>query len=168
MNKGSREDSGLYASDREAFSTALRRMCCKHKSLPSSYAITNELERIEEFPYRRGGSADVFCGWYRGSKVAIKRIRRGSNHANVERACLSVHLRFEMALTRVRQRFCHEVVLWKQFRHPNLLPLLGATKYSDTLTMVSEWMENGTIMDFIVAHPGTNRLKLASVPENLK
>ena len=71
-------------------------------------------------------------------------------------------------LTRVRQKFCHEVVLWKQFRHPNLLPLLGATKSSDTLTMVSEWMENGTIMDFIVAHPGTNRLKLASVPENLK
>ena len=66
-------------------------------------------------------------------------------------------------LTRVRQKFCHEVVLWKQLRHPNLLPLLGATKSSDTLMMVSEWMENGTIMDFITACPQTNRLKLVSI-----
>ena len=71
-------------------------------------------------------------------------------------------------LTRVRQRFCHEVVLWKQFKHPNLLPLLGATKTSHTLLMVSEWMEHGTIMDLVTACPKTNRLKLVSVPPNRK
>ena len=70
--------------------------------------------------------------------------------------------------TRVRQRFCHEVVLWKQFEHPNLLPLIGATKTSHTLIMVSEWMEHGTIMDFVTAFPETNRLKLVSVLPNLK
>ena len=137
--------------------------------MPSSYAITNDLEQIEEFPCKRGGSADVFCGWYHGSKVAIKLIRPSSNHASVERVRLYVSP-FQNAdvLTRARQKFCHEVVLWKQFRHPNLLPLLGATKSSYTLMMISEWMENGTIMDFIVARPGTNRLKLASIPENPK
>ena len=147
----------------------LRKMCCKHKLLPSSYAITNDLECIEDLPRGYGGSADVFCGWYRGSKVAIKRIRHSSNHANVERAGLYLSL-FQNSdvLTRARQKFCYEVVLWKQFRHPNLLPLLGATKSSHTLMMISEWMENRTIMDFIVAHPGTNRLKLVSIPENLK
>ena len=96
VSKGSREDSGLCTSDRKMFSIVLRKMCCKHRLLPSSYTITNELERIEGFPCGHGGSADVFCGWYRGSKVAIKRIRRGSNHANVERVRLSVYLRFEM------------------------------------------------------------------------
>jgi hypothetical protein len=29
--------------------------------------------------------------------------------------------------------------------------------------MVSEWMEHGTIKDFITAHPETNRLKLVSI-----
>ena len=142
----------------------LRKMCCKHKLLPSSYAITNDLERIEEIPCKRGGSADVFCGWYRGSKVAIKLIHPNSNHAKMERVRLYASP-FQNAdvLTKVRQKFCHEVVLWKQFRHPNLLPLLGATKSSHALMMVSEWMENGTITDFIVAHPGTNRLKLVSI-----
>ena len=55
-----------------------------------------------------------------------------------------------------------------QFKHPNLLPLLGATKSSHTLMMVSEWMEHGTIMDCVTAFPETNRLKLVSVHPNLK
>ena len=67
-------------------------MCCKHKLLPSSYAITDEPERIEEFPSGSGGSADVFCGWHRGSKVAIKQIRHSPNLAGVERARLPTHL----------------------------------------------------------------------------
>ena len=71
-------------------------------------------------------------------------------------------------LMSARQRFCHEVVLWKQFRHSNLLPLLGATKSLHTLMMVSEWMEHGTIMDFVTAFPGTNRLKLVRGPSNPK
>ena len=147
----------------------LRKMCCKYKVLPSSYAITNELERIEEFPSSGGGSADVFCGWYRGSKVAIKRIRHDSNRASVERVRLYASLfRNADVLMRVRQRFCHEVVLWKQFKHPNLLPLLGATKALYTLIMVSEWMEHGTIMEFVTLFPETNRLKLVSVRPNLE
>ena len=56
------------------------------------------------------------------------------------------------------------MVLWKQFKHPNLLQLMGAKKSSQALLMVSEWMEHGTIMDFVVACPGTNRLKLVSIP----
>lgn len=69
----------------------------------------------------------------------------------------------QRVLTRTEQKFCCEVVLWKQFKHPNLLPLVGARKASHSLIMVSEWMEHGTIMDFIIAHPETNRLRLVSI-----
>ena len=55
------------------------------------------------------------------------------------------------------------MVLWKQFKHPNLLQLVGAKKSPSAMVMISEWMEHGTIMDFVVACPGTNRLKLVSV-----
>ena len=98
LNKGSHEDSGLCASDRETFSTVLRKMCCKHKLLPSSYAIADELERVEKFPSGSGGSAYVFCGWYRGSKVAIKQIRHSPNLARVEKVPLSTHLSFKMRM----------------------------------------------------------------------
>ena len=53
----------------------LGRMCREHAVLPSSYTINGELERIGEFPCGRGGNADVYCGMYRGSKVAIKVLR---------------------------------------------------------------------------------------------
>lgn len=66
-------------------------------------------------------------------------------------------------LTRARQSFYREVVSWKQFKHPNLLLLEAATKTSRGLTMISKWMESGTIMDFVVAHPGTNRPKLVTI-----
>ena len=69
----------------------------------------------------------------------------------------------QRVLTGTEQRFCCEVVLWKQLKHPNLLPLVGARKVSHSLIMVSEWMEHGTIMDFIIARPETNRLRLVSI-----
>ena len=64
------------------------------------------------------------------------------------------------------QEFCREVVIWKQFKHPNLLEFVGAKVSASDLMMVSEWMEYGTIMDFVTAFPETNRLKLVSIFPN--
>ena len=66
-------------------------------------------------------------------------------------------------LMKARQRFCSEVVLWKRFKHPNLLQLVGVKKSPSAMMMISKWMEHGTIIDFVIACPGTNRLKLVSV-----
>lgn len=55
------------------------------------------------------------------------------------------------------------MVIWKQLKHSNLLPLVGAKKSPQTLVMISEWMEHGTIMDFVAAYPETSRLKLVSI-----
>ena len=53
----------------------LRKMCREHRMLPTSYVITNKLNRIGELPSGSGGNADVWCGVYQGSKVAIKVLR---------------------------------------------------------------------------------------------
>ena len=58
------------------------------------------------------------------------------------------------------QRFCKEVVTWKSLRHQNVLPLLGVMMIKDQLTMVSEWMVNGNINEFIKAHRDANRFDL--------
>ena len=164
MSKGLDEGSGLCAYHRERFFVALRKMCCKHKLLPSSYAITSELEWTEDIPLKSGGSADVWRGRYRGSMVAIKVLRVDKeNLASLERVRLSQSAKISRVLTRARQSFYREVVSWKQFKHPNLLLLEAAIKTWRGLTMISEWMESGTIMDFIVAHPETNRLKLVGI-----
>ena len=53
-----------------------------------------------------------------------------------------------------------EVVTWKSLRHPNVLPLLGATMSETRLTMVSEWMMNSNINDFTRAHVDVDRFGL--------
>ena len=64
----------------------LRKMCLEHKRLPPSYAITDELKWIGDYPYGGGGNADVWRGVYRGSGVAIKVLRVNSrNLARLEK-----------------------------------------------------------------------------------
>ena len=58
------------------------------------------------------------------------------------------------------QRFCREGVAWRHLRHPNILPLLGVTVTEHQFALVSEWMENGNINDFIEKDRHVNRVEL--------
>jgi len=50
--------------------------------------------------------------------------------------------------------------MWKTLRHPNVLPLLGVTMNSSQFVMVSEWMANGNINEFIKAYLNVDRFGL--------
>jgi len=52
--------------------------------------------------------------------------------------------------------------MWKALDHPNVVPLLGVPRDRSRLkfAMVSEWMTNGNINEFIRACPDANRFKL--------
>ena len=58
------------------------------------------------------------------------------------------------------QGFCREGVAWKHLRHPNILPLLGVTVSEHRFALVSEWMENGNINEFIERDCHVNRTEL--------
>ena len=49
---------------------------------------------------------------------------------------------------------------WKWLRHDNVLPFLGVT--SMPFRMVSPWMENGNIMNFLKYNPEQNPFDLVS------
>ena len=49
---------------------------------------------------------------------------------------------------------------WRALRHPNVLPLLGVIMTDDQFVMVSEWMTNGNINQFVATQCGANRFKL--------
>ena len=61
------------------------------------------------------------------------------------------------------QRFCREGVAWKHLRHPNILPFLGVTVSGCRLAMVSEWMDNGNINEFVEKDQHVNRTVLVRV-----
>ena len=54
--------------------------------------------------------------------------------------------------------------MWSALRHPNVLPLLGATTTGVELAMVSEWMVNGNISEFLEVYPDVDRLELVGFP----
>jgi serine/threonine protein kinase len=64
------------------------------------------------------------------------------------------------------QGFRKEALTWRQFTHPNALPFLGIYHLEDPrprLCLVSPWMENGNIANYLEANPfGINRLTLVS------
>ena len=62
------------------------------------------------------------------------------------------------------QAFCKEFVTWKALRHQNVLPLIGVMMTEDRFAMVSEWMTNGNINEFVRAHWDANRFELVSSP----
>ena len=49
---------------------------------------------------------------------------------------------------------------WKTLQHPNVLPLLGVTMYDVHFAMISEWMSNGNINEFIEVNRDKNRFEL--------
>ena len=61
------------------------------------------------------------------------------------------------------QRFCKEVLTWKSLRHQNILPLLGVATSDNQFAMVSEWMANGNINEFVKVHREANRFKLVGL-----
>lgn len=50
--------------------------------------------------------------------------------------------------------------MWNRRPHPNILPLLGVS--ADKFIMVSDWMENGNIRQYVSNHPDVNRPLLVS------
>ena len=64
------------------------------------------------------------------------------------------------ALMDVVQRFCRGVIMWKALQHPNVLRLIGVTMSKTQFAMVSDWMANGNIDGFLMAHPDADRLEL--------
>jgi len=49
--------------------------------------------------------------------------------------------------------------MWKTLHHPDVLPLLGVTVSDGHFAMVSEWMTNGNINEFVTVHRNVNRFE---------
>ena len=60
----------------------------------------------------------------------------------------------------VAQRLYKQVVLWKSLRHPNVLQLVGVTMSDGHSAIVSEWMTNGDVNEYVKTHRDANRFEL--------
>ena len=60
------------------------------------------------------------------------------------------------------QTFHQVTVVWKHLKHPNIVPLLGAT--IDPPQLISDRMPGGTLTEYVASHPDTDRTSLVSDP----
>ena len=50
--------------------------------------------------------------------------------------------------------------MWKTLRHQNILPLMGVMMSENQFVMISEWMMNGNINNFVRTRSDVNRVRL--------
>ncbi|KAG9127222.1 hypothetical protein FRC07_000140 [Ceratobasidium sp. 392] len=99
-------------------------------------------------PNSWGGCGGVYRGaLLDGRQVAVKAIftQRGDEKAKK-------HLKHT----------ARELHIWSKCKHPNVAELMGFAEFHGQLAMVSLWMENGNLRDFVKENPDVNRLDLCT------
>ncbi|CAE6495386.1 unnamed protein product [Rhizoctonia solani] len=97
----------------------------------------------------QGGTGDVFQGYLvDGSKVAIKCPRNFDTSEEDGREALKA--------------IAKEGYLWLKHRHANVLEIFGLALFRNHIALVSPWMENGTVLNYVKKQPTADRLNLCS------
>ncbi|KAF9789484.1 kinase-like domain-containing protein [Thelephora terrestris] len=121
----------------------LYKVCGRHAIIPGALRVTVKYDRMGCALYK-GGFADVWKGEHSGRHVAVKVLRTYSTSD----------------LQKIIGKFCKEVVTWRSLNHPNILPLVGVTMSETQFAIVSDWMENGNINEYVKENPDAERLPL--------
>ncbi|KAG8779062.1 hypothetical protein FRC12_024663 [Ceratobasidium sp. 428] len=158
--------------------------CWSHKApdRPSALEVKNRLEVLEP-NWEHGGCPDVtyrldlsrcdvyantgghFSDVYQGvlvggEKVAIKRpqYRYLENHVQVKKV-LKVDQRL---LDKCHPRIAQEAYARSKLKHPNVLEVVGLATFRGQISIVSPWMENGTLPGYISKYPDVDRFELCT------
>ncbi|KAJ7617184.1 kinase-like domain-containing protein [Roridomyces roridus] len=119
---------------------------------PSSLFISGVTQR-EHMDTCFGGFGDVYKAMYQGSAVALK-LLRGIQSSKQQH---------------VLRQFRREALVWKRLCHPNIVPLLGIDKetFDPFPCMVSPWMPNGTVIEYLSKFQHSQRQKIVDqlIPE---
>ncbi|KLO15208.1 kinase-like protein [Schizopora paradoxa] len=107
------------------------------------------VNNVGQFPIASGGFGDVWRGEWEDRTVALKTVR----------AAILVSQNDDT----IHRRLCKEVLLWRQLRHRHLLEFIGIC--NDVLqspAIVSPWMQNGSVLQFVRLQPSAVKLRLLS------
>ncbi|KAG9089081.1 hypothetical protein FRC06_001722, partial [Ceratobasidium sp. 370] len=111
--------------------------------------LTGSIDRssFSSRPIARDGFGEVYRGrLWDGTQVAIKTIR---THEEYEE---SKHLKDS----------ARELRTWSKCNHPNVARLMGLAEFNDQIAMVSPWMENGHLRNYVNKNPTVDRLELCT------
>lgn len=133
---------------------------------PQSIVLT-EVQVHGQLSMSGGSYGDIWKGTVHGDSVCVKVMRVFGCPTDVEKlrkVCVQQSVSSYWYLSDGwLQLFALEAVIWKQLSHPNILPFLGIHIWlseSPRVCLVSPWLVNGNVMDFLGRFPETDRLKM--------
>ena len=111
-------------------------------------------------PFTSGAYGDLFKGNHRTKgALALKRLHRQSENDSDSK----VAKRVTRSPISGQQAYISEARVWRKLCHPNVLSCLGILhNEAQDIFLVSPWMDNGSLMDFIASHPDVDRTSLVS------
>ncbi|KAJ3516154.1 hypothetical protein NMY22_g14278 [Coprinellus aureogranulatus] len=141
--------------DRRRCLDALLRVSKECQRYPTCLRLGDQIHLNLENPPTAGGSfGDVYQGHVAGEDVAVKVFR-------VYLRTMEDREKFDRFMKTVWK----ETIIWCQLYHANVLPCYGVyhrPSAANQIGLVSPWMENGTIVQFLEKNPHANRLLLLS------
>ncbi|KAJ7828876.1 kinase-like domain-containing protein, partial [Mycena leptocephala] len=125
------------------------------KILPETIAIQG-VTLLKVHPINAGGFANIYHGTYVNTdmeqvEVALKVLRIFHDQSDNDRR-------------KDLQKFAKEALIWHYLRHPNIVPLLGVdgtTFPGLTMAMVSPWMQQGNVLNYISEHSPSSRYAIS-------
>ncbi|KAG6898881.1 hypothetical protein C0993_003246 [Termitomyces sp. T159_Od127] len=123
---------------------AMQTISTKSGLHPTCYELKG-VEQTSQYPVTAGGFADIYRGRFKGKAVCLKTLRL-YERGHVEHAL---------------QMFSKEALLWGQLSHQNVLAIFGLFHFQNRPSIVSLWMDNGNVNDYLKKNPHAPRQRLA-------
>ncbi|KAF9005070.1 kinase-like domain-containing protein [Cyathus striatus] len=145
---------GTNSALRSGLMVGTKHLCYRSSLYPRSFILKDI--RWEERTLYAGGFGDILKGWFKDQEVCLKVVKVYANYDN----------------DRLIRAFSKEAILWSHISHPNTLPFYGIFKhpyFESRICLVSPWMANGNINEYLRAHPEVNRHPLiCDIAEGVK
>ncbi|KIJ69631.1 hypothetical protein HYDPIDRAFT_36655 [Hydnomerulius pinastri MD-312] len=115
---------------------------------PTIPILNNQTKKTSSVAVRGGPYSHIYEGlWLNEKKVALKTLRILDQH--------------DPKSKRLQVRFEHEISVWSQLKHENVLTLYGIVTNMGPIHIVSPWQVND-VRNYRRENPGVNPLKLLS------
>lgn len=122
--------------------------------LPDSLFLKGVTTKYEH--ERVGGFSNIYRGRYQGRNIALKRLRcfYSMTEPQVDELNKVSALPDGTASRFIQtppQAFTREALVWRQLRHPNIVPFLGIDNgnFNGSTCMVMPWLDSGNIRDHL-------------------
>ncbi|KAK7445090.1 hypothetical protein VKT23_014951 [Stygiomarasmius scandens] len=115
--------------------------CLKHSIYPHSLDRHLKTDIVtDKYPCQRGGSSDVYFGRLNGKPAALKRFRSFQHSDERDERVL-------------RKKFINEAMITRALDHEHTIPFLTVEDNESGLYIVTPWMENGNVVQYLKAGP---------------